>query len=66
MLVLCLFLGGVMPGIPMLIVSLGLGWATALVLGVTYECVVAAKAERGGTTLRPALSAAAKKGQRVS
>jgi hypothetical protein len=43
------------------IVSLGIGWTTALVLGIIYECVVAAKSEQHGLGVRPALSPAARK-----
>ncbi len=60
-LVLSLLAGRAFPDMPMPIVSPGLGWSTAIVLGVIYECVVAAKSERHGLKPRLALSPSAQK-----
>ena len=63
-LVLSVLAGRVLPDMPMPVASLGLGWSTAIVLGVIYECVVAAKSDRQGLKPRPALSPTFKKRER--
>jgi hypothetical protein len=60
-LVLSVFVGRAFPDMPMPVVSLGLGWSTAIVLGTIYECVMASKSDRHGLRSRPALSRVAKR-----
>jgi xanthine/uracil permease len=52
-LILSIFAGRAFPGTPGVILSIALGWATALSLGTTYACVKAVKEGHEARVLMP-------------